>query len=83
MFIEKFNTLSVIWDAFGITLQLANFQSFSVLFCCNLAFLYMAHIHDVTSDRVKNSINEKMCFEWAGGMIKQIKNSDNKNVKLF
>jgi hypothetical protein len=36
----------------------------------------------IKPNRLKNSIDEKMCLKWAGGTTKQIKNSDdNKNVK--
>ena len=29
---------------------------------------------------VKNSVNEKIGLEWAGGMLKQAKNSDNNKM---
>ena len=38
------------------------------------------NIPDVISNRVKNSIDENMCIRWAGGMIKQAKNSDNNKM---
>jgi tRNA A37 threonylcarbamoyladenosine biosynthesis protein TsaE len=41
------------------------------------------NIHEVTSNKLKNAIDDKMCLEWAGGTIKQIQNSDNKNAIWF
>lgn len=40
-----------------------------VLFCCNFfGYIHMVNstgIHDVTSYLAKNSIDEKICLEWA------------------